>query len=1022
MSNELFLKHIGIPSFRNYISDFKLDIPDEPGLTVLVGANGLGKSSILHALEWGLTGKVERLEKTEATAKEKLTAVGNSSAVKLIFNDGFTIDRNLNSTDINLISLDEAIRKRLIHESWSNLSDLSASLQFTHFRGQCALQHFANQDRKERYRRLEGVSRIGQLISIQQKLERRKTSDAFKNVKNSIEEKMNALKETHSWFTELLKQKETLVSLASAEMALAPEKIHLELSNTCQQLHEIASSMSLKLQECPELDNIPLFLERNQADLYTIEIELNVRKDNLLKWKNDAEEYMNLLRLLVQFKENEHDMIERQNSLSNELDAAKVCLSEAELLTAEIGNISNVAVSRLSRLQQLQCDINELNNNIKAFEELQKQFKESHDIHKAIEGKYNKAEHDLEINNNILTEHRKSLEELNLWQVAKQKQEQLSIKLISLQQIKTSNDKTKQNIDQICIDIELINKMIKQLDETRIDLETQLREVRRNTEVVFAAVVSIANALNDNDLNCPVCRTPHAPGKLKELAQSATTTSDSLIVVLEKQLNKTNSDVAEAYRQLEIYRSQKAANERSYTQENELQKEVDLLLDELRQYDFLKSFEYESFDIILQKGISEIRSRIENTQQIVPSIDDLMKVKKHYDNAKFELDKEVENLKKFTDKLTELRNSRDLLKGKIDTATSDLDLVAGDLCKLEVLIESQAKNNAREERMLLEHKKKEVEFQEIVAKKTESLNQVTSEFNELMRISHEKNECKKYIEVRWFNSGYLGEPTDENVKSQIRKLEDIATTIGAVRKKHDDLLNSFKLWNHQTELHETDKKLNTLYSTYNTKTKDEFISFLEKEEIKNQNQYSNLEKSEHIRDSLSADINTRLSKVKTDTFQPLNNVLDKFCSAMLTGWEYQIIADAVINKSSAAADLLIQGQDGKDLLPQLILSEGQMAAVELCLMFSASETYPWSPWKALVLDDPLQHNDTIHAASFIDVLRNMIKERGYQVVVTTHDVDEAGYYLRKCRNVGIPTQYCHLLSRVDGKMMYTTNN
>lgn len=1022
MSNELFLKHIGIPSFRNYISDFKLDIPDEPSLTVLVGANGLGKSSILHAIEWGLTGKVERIEKADATAKERIAAVGNSSAVKLIFSDGFEIDRNLKLTGNNFSALDKEIRKRLVHESWSNLSDIVASLQFTHFRGQCALQHFANQDGKERYRRLEGVSRIGQLTAIQHKLGRQKTDNAFKNVKNSIEDRMKVLRETHNRFSELLKQKETLASLASAEMAMEPKKIHVELLKASKQLREIASSMSFQLQEYTEPDNIPLFLEKNQADLHAIEIELSTKNESLLKWQNDSEEYMSLLISLVQLTEDEQAMIEKQKNITDELGETKVRLSDAELLSAAAHENLNGAVLRLSRLQQLQRDLNELSNNQERFAAAENQYNNARTSFASHEKEFHKAENDLIAAIKLTDEYHKLLAEQKLWQQAKVIQDKLSLEMSSLQQIRLSNESAKANEGQLVKNEEINYQLIKRLGDLRIDLEAQLREARRNTEVIFAAVVSIANALKDSDLDCPVCRTLHAPGRLKELAQSATATSDSLVVVLEKQLKDLDSQSSEAYRQLEICKSKRAANEISYAQENEIQRNVDLLVDELRKNEFFRSFEVASFEAVLVKGLAEINSRIESSKQTLPSADELLQVQKAFDEAKATLAGETVKVQQFADTLTELRNVVEVLKGRIDTATDDLDINTGDLNKLGLLIDAQAKCQAHEEQLHSEQKKNEAEIQDLVDKKTESLKQVASELQELNRIRADKNEYKQNVELRWLNSGYSGEPTNNNVKSQIQNLEETATTIGIVRKRHDGLLNAYKSWNQQTELHEVENRLTTLFSMYSAKTKDDFMKSLENEERANAIQYSNFIKAEQIRDSLKVDINTRLSKVKTETFQPLNTVLDKFCSAMLTGWEHQIITDAVINKSSAAADLLIPVEGGKYLLPQLTLSEGQMAAVELCLMFSASETYPWSPWKALLLDDPLQHNDTIHAASFIDVVRNMIKEKGYQVVITTHDVDEAGYFLRKCRNMGISTQYCHLLSRVDGKMMFTTNN
>ena len=44
-----------------------------------------------------------------------------------------------------------------------------------------------------------------------------------------------------------------------------------------------------------------------------------------------------------------------------------------------------------------------------------------------------------------------------------------------------------------------------------------------------------------------------------------------------------------------------------------------------------------------------------------------------------------------------------------------------------------------------------------------------------------------------------------------------------------------------------------------------------------------------------------------------------------------------------------------DFPPQIVLSEGQLAANGFSILCAASVAYPWSKWKALLLDDPLQH-------------------------------------------------------------------
>jgi recombinational DNA repair ATPase RecF len=61
MSN-IYLSRIKVENFRTF-GDFDISIPAVPGLTLLTGTNGLGKSSFFDAIEWGLTGTVRRFDR-----------------------------------------------------------------------------------------------------------------------------------------------------------------------------------------------------------------------------------------------------------------------------------------------------------------------------------------------------------------------------------------------------------------------------------------------------------------------------------------------------------------------------------------------------------------------------------------------------------------------------------------------------------------------------------------------------------------------------------------------------------------------------------------------------------------------------------------------------------------------------------------------------------------------------------------------------------------------------------------------
>lgn len=92
----------------------------------------------------------------------------------------------------------------------------------------------------------------------------------------------------------------------------------------------------------------------------------------------------------------------------------------------------------------------------------------------------------------------------------------------------------------------------------------------------------------------------------------------------------------------------------------------------------------------------------------------------------------------------------------------------------------------------------------------------------------------------------------------------------------------------------------------------------------------------------------------------------------------------------------------KDLPPQVVLSEGQLAANGFSILCAASTAYPWSRWRALLLDDPLQHNDIIHTAAFVDLMRNMVELNGYQLVMSSHDRGESDFIARKFDAAGLP--------------------
>ncbi|MDP2308689.1 MAG: AAA family ATPase [Pseudomonadota bacterium] len=99
---------------------------------------------------------------------------------------------------------------------------------------------------------------------------------------------------------------------------------------------------------------------------------------------------------------------------------------------------------------------------------------------------------------------------------------------------------------------------------------------------------------------------------------------------------------------------------------------------------------------------------------------------------------------------------------------------------------------------------------------------------------------------------------------------------------------------------------------------------------------------------------------------------------------------------------------------QLVGSEAQLADVELTFLLAMALKHPWAPWRGLLLDDPTQHHDVVHAAGVFDVLRDYVAEHGFQVVFATHDTLQADFFVRKLRNDGIEHSVWRLQPGADG--------
>lgn len=76
-------------------------------------------------------------------------------------------------------------------------------------------------------------------------------------------------------------------------------------------------------------------------------------------------------------------------------------------------------------------------------------------------------------------------------------------------------------------------------------------------------------------------------------------------------------------------------------------------------------------------------------------------------------------------------------------------------------------------------------------------------------------------------------------------------------------------------------------------------------------------------------------------------------------------------------------QDG--IIPELFFSTAQLNAVALSIFLGGALTIQNPALHTIFIDDPIGHFDDLNVLSFIDVLRTIISQTGWQVVISTHE-------------------------------------
>jgi len=184
---------------------------------------------------------------------------------------------------------------------------------------------------------------------------------------------------------------------------------------------------------------------------------------------------------------------------------------------------------------------------------------------------------------------------------------------------------------------------------------------------------------------------------------------------------------------------------------------------------------------------------------------------------------------------------------------------------------------------------------------------------------------------------------------------------------------------------------------------------LEKERVDERRQ--TLETFSQLLRSKAEEVSTRIAGIEP-LWQSLLNRIVREPRFSQTGLQYL----RRYNKPHAHVQVPISG---RETAASKVASEAQKTDLQLSFLLSMAQAHTWSPWRALLLDDPVQHHDLVHASAVFDVLRDYIVEHKFQTIVTTHDPVQARFFARKLQNDGVDVQFLTLVP-LDGGVKVQT--
>ncbi len=998
----MYLSQVELSDFRTF-GKFVLDVAPGPGLTLLIGSNGLGKSSFFDAIEWCLTGRVQRLEDYAGRLREssyltRRDAPVNAHRVALTFDQAHGVTRSGSTApDAN------SILRLLKSDGWAPIVDLSAYLNFTHFLGQASQQRFTSRKSRDQWESLKAPSGIDRLEAIRSALRGRTTSAAFvKRIEHEGAAVLAAERALADW-RKLRDRLDHLLAMARATGDVTTEAIEgalvdLEGAVRAVGLARHASVVVERATQVADVSRAASIVERQAARLASARASIDDGLQAVADRRSDVERLSVMAsryRDLPSGTGGEAALAAAEQTVS----AATAAVSQSTLATGEAERVvkaeSLAASEAFARARRL-SEAGEVRDEV---ERLRAERSAAEDGLARLTGEVLEAQAAAALARDLASRR----QERAALELRRSRAEELVSRARDLETsnrevdaLRAEAERATRTAEEAKAAVMPLRSKVAELRDRIAEGQQAIRTLQRRAGEMAEALATVAKHLDEHDEACPVCSTSFPHGVLKRLAATAAASDDAALAeraelneALEAELETVLNAIAtgegrglaRGETSLALARAETSRTERRVGLAADLRAsaEDDLLAAALDEF----------------KGIRRSLLAAEDLPS-VPGAD--------LDEAEVRLATVASRAREGADMVAMIGSAikageaRLLELGAPDKSASDMASLAE--------AEHQLGAQARARQGVAEAAHAAALAAEAAARRR--LGATIGETERVRVALAEAQRERDHLQARWGDAGLAGAPSGQAVSAYVEQLAAEEAALQAISATATRLGTALRDFAAETELGALRSEMVEFAGEEGTADPVVYEALLLRKLDDARGALLTTEQVQAGVRAYSEELKGAADAFSTQFLMPLNDLIGEYNKALLNapGETVQFAATHAVDRTNLSmrlryADRLDDSRYDTGLSPYLVMSEGQLAANGLSILCAASTAYPWSKWRALLLDDPLQHNDIVHASAFVDVMRNLVERRGYQILMSTHDRAEGEFMSRKFDAAGL---------------------